>query len=73
MGVRSALRAFFNMVKLILSSAGITIGFYFRRRRAISRFREELIASGLSRREADEIAEDFPLALGEVWRLLREA
>lgn len=71
MGVGSILSTIFYTIKLLLGSAGLAVRFYFRRRRARSIFRKELVASGLSGREADEIAEGFPLALGEVLSLFR--
>ncbi|MFQ6053946.1 MAG: hypothetical protein ACE5OO_06955 [Candidatus Bathyarchaeia archaeon] len=69
MGLRSTLSTIFYSAKLFFSTMAIIVGLYFRRRRARSIFRKELVASGLSEREADEISEEFPLPLGEVLKL----
>jgi len=71
MGVMSILSTIFYTIKLVFDSTGLAVGFYLRRRRARSIFRKELVASGLSEGEADEIAEGFPLPMGEVWKLVR--
>lgn len=73
MDLRSILYAIFYSIKLFFSFTGLTIRLYFKRRRAKSIFRKELVASGLSYEEAEEIAEEFPLKTGEVLKLLRGA
>lgn len=73
MGLRSTLYTIFYSIKLIFSFTGLTVRLYFRRREAKSAFRKELVASGLSQEEAEEIAEEFPLKMGEVLKLLRRA
>jgi len=73
MGLRSALYTIFYSIKLVFSFTGLVVRLYFQRRKAKSIFRKELVASGISEWEAEEIAEEFPLTMGEVFKLLRSA
>jgi len=59
------------MTKLILSLPGMVLRFYFRRRRALGQFKRELIASGISSGEAEELADVYPFKLEEIMSLAR--
>lgn len=73
MGVRSILTTIFYSIKLLFISIGIAIRFYFKRRKAKSLLKRELVASGLSKREADEIAEVFPFKMKDIFQIFRAA
>jgi hypothetical protein len=73
MGVRSILITIFYSIKLLFISIGIAIRFYFKRRKAKSLLKRELVASGLSKREADEIAEAFPFKMRDIFQIFRAA
>ena len=71
MDLKSLLYTFFYSIKLFFSFTGLTFSLYFKRRRAKSLFRKELVALGLSHYVAEEIAEEFPLKTKEMLKLLR--
>ena len=73
MGVRSILTTIFYSIKLLFISMGVAIRFYFKRRKAKSILRNELVASGLSKREADEIAEAYPFKMRDMLKIFRAA
>ena len=73
MGVRSILTTIFYSIKLLFISMGVAIRFYFKRRKAKSLLRRELVASGLSKREADEIAEAYPFKMRDMLKIFRAA
>ncbi len=73
MGVRSILITIFYSIKLLFISIGIAIRFYFKRRKAKSLLKRELVASGLSKREADEIAEALPFKMRDIFQIFRAA
>jgi len=69
--LRRALATIFYTVKLALSLPGVAVSFYFKRRRAVGLFKETLMAEGLSRRAAEEIAEAYPFKMGDMLGMLR--
>jgi len=68
---RDALSTFFHILKLSFSFPGLIVGFYLKRRRAVKRFREEMIACGVPPGEARELAEMYSFGIGDIMRLAR--
>lgn len=66
-----ALSTFFYIMKLTFSFPRLIAGFYLRRRRAVKRFREEMIACGIPPEQAKELAKIYSFGLGDVMRLAR--
>lgn len=71
MNLRGTLLTFFYMLKFTFSVPVITIRFWYRRRKAVGLFKKELIAQGLSKKEANELADVYPFKLGDVIGLAR--
>jgi hypothetical protein len=69
--LRRALTTFFKTAKLIISLPSIAIYFYFKRKRAVALFKKELMANGMSRCKAEEIAKAFPFKMGDMLKILR--
>lgn len=55
----------------MLSMPGMSVRFYFKRRRAVSLFKKELISNGLTNLEAEWLAEVYPFKLSEMLKMLR--
>ena len=72
MSLRRSLTLFFLVLKLVLIHPGLALRYYFERRSARTRFREELIASGLPPHVAGEIVKDFPFKLRDIVKLGRD-
>jgi hypothetical protein len=68
---REALSTFFHIMKLTFSFPGLIAGFYLRRRRAVKRFREEMIACGVPPGEAKELARMYSFGIGDIMKLAR--
>jgi len=68
---REALSTFFHFMKLTFSFPRLIASFYLRRRRAVNRFREEMIACGIPPREAKELAKIYSFGIGDVIKLAR--
>ena len=66
-----ALSTFFHIMKLTFSFPGLIAGFYLRRRRAVKRFREEMIACGVPPGEAKELARMYSFGISDVMKLAR--
>lgn len=62
---------FFSFIKLAFSFPGLIIGFYVKRRKAVKRFREEMIACGMPPGEAKELAKMYSFGIGDLLRLTR--
>ena len=73
MGVKSILATIFYSIKLLFISMGVAIRFYFKRRKAKSLLKRELVASGMTKREVDEIAEAYPFKLSDILKIFRAA
>ena len=71
LNVRDALSTFFYITKLVFSFPRLVTGFYLRRRRAVKRFREEMIASGVPPGEANELAKIYSFGIRDVLKLAR--
>lgn len=71
MRARDALSTFFHIMKLTFSFPGLIAGFYLRRRRAVKRFREEMIACGIPPVQAKELAKIYSFGIGDVIKLAR--
>jgi hypothetical protein len=67
------LRTIFYTFIMLVRAPFMIVGFYIKRRRAIGSFRRTLIASGVPRREADELARSYPFKLGDFISLARSA
>jgi len=51
---------------------GVLIGFYSKRRRAVRRFREEMITCGIPSDEAWELSEMYNIGITDILRRTRE-
>ena len=51
---------------------GVLIGFYSKRRRAVKRFKEEMIACGIPQDEAKELSEMYNIGITDILRRTRE-
>ena len=71
MRAREALSTFFHIMKLTFSFPRLIAGFYLRRRRAVNRFREEMIACGIPLGQAKELAKIYSFGIGDVIKLAR--
>jgi len=71
LSLRRSLATIFYTTKLILSIPGMALRYYFRRRKARDLFKRELTASGMSARDAEEVAEVYPFKMREILRLGR--
>jgi hypothetical protein len=56
-------------MKLVFSFPRLIIGFYLKRRRAVRRFREEMIACGVPPVEANELSKMYSLGIGDLMKL----
>ena len=73
MGVKSILTTIFYSIRLLFISIGVAIRFYFKRKKAKSLLKREFVASGMSKREADEIAEAYPFKMSDILKIFRAA
>lgn len=71
MNIRKALATIFYTARIMLSLPVIATIFYLKRKKAVDLFKKELIAKGLSRKEADEIAQAYPFKMGDMLEILR--
>lgn len=55
--------------RLIFSLPGIVTSFYLKRRRAVKRFREEMIACGIPPEEAEELSKMYSFGIRDIMRL----
>ncbi len=67
----NALSASFHVLKLTFSMPGVLIGFYSKRRRAVRRFREEMIACGIPPDEASELSEMYNIGVTDLLKMTR--
>ena len=67
------LRTIFYTFIMLVRAPFMIVSFYFKRRRAIGCFKRTLIASGVPRREANELALNYPFKLGDFISLARSA
>ena len=72
MSARNTLSASFHILKLTFSMPGVLIGFYSKRRRAVRRFREEMITCGIPSDEAWELSEMYNIGITDILRRTRE-
>ena len=63
------LRTIFYFTLIVVRTPIILLRFIVKRRTAVYRFKKELITSGIPRREADELASNYPLKLGDLVNL----
>ncbi len=68
---RDALSTFFHFLKLVFSFPRLIVSFYLKRRRAVKRFREEMIACGVPPVEAKELAKMYSFGIGDIMNLAR--
>jgi len=68
---RNALSASFNLLRLTFSMPGVLIGFYAKRRRAVRRFREEMIDCGIPPDEAWELSEMYNIGITDLMKMSR--
>ena len=71
MRAREALSTFFHFLKLTFNFPRLIINFYLKRRRAVKRFREEMIACGVPPGEAKELAKMYSFGIGDIMNLAR--
>ncbi len=62
---------FFSFLKLAFSLPGLIISFYMKRRKAVKRFREEMIACGMPPVEAKELAKMYSFRIRDLLKLTR--
>ena len=62
---------FFSFLKLAFSFPRLIISFYVKRRKAVKRFREEMIACGMPPGEANELAKMYSFRIRDLLRLTR--
>ena len=67
------LTTIFNFFRLIFSLPGIVASFYLKRRRAVKRFREEMIACGVPPEEAEELSKMYSFGIRDIMRLAQGA
>jgi hypothetical protein len=72
LSARNALSASFHILRLTFSIPGVLIGFYSKRRRAVRRFREEMIACGIPPDEAWELSEMYNIGIRDILRQTRQ-
>lgn len=66
-----ALSTFFYFLKLVFSLPRLILGFYLKRRRAVRRFREEMIACGVPPVEANELSKMYSFGIGDMMKMAR--
>jgi hypothetical protein len=66
-----ALHTIFYFMKMIFSLPDLAFSYYMKRRRAVSRFKMELIACGVPPGEARELAKLYPFKLRDAMNLAR--
>lgn len=71
MRARDALSTFFHFLKLVFSFPRLIVNFYLKRRRAVKRFREEMIACGVPPGQARELAKMYSFGIRDVMKLAR--
>ena len=71
MRARNALSTSFHVLKMTFSVPGLLIGFYTNRRRAVRRFKEEMIASGVPPDEAWELSEMYNIGITDILKMTR--
>lgn len=59
----------FYFFRLTFSLPGLVAGFYMKRRRAVKRFREEMIACGVPPEEAEELSKMYSFGIREIMKL----
>jgi len=59
--------------RLIFSLPGLVAGFYLKRRRAVNRFREEMIACGVPTEEAEELSKMYSFGIRDIMKLAQGA
>ena len=69
MSLWNTLRTIFYFTLIVVRTPIILLRFIVKRRTAVYRFKKELITSGIPRREADELASNYPLKLGDLVNL----
>ena len=62
---------FFYFLKRVFSFPRLIIGFYLKRRRAVRRFREEMIACGVPLVEANELSKMYSFRIGDLMKMAR--
>lgn len=72
MSILRSLRTIFYVIKMMFSFPGLLSSYYFKRRKALSQFKRELIGSGFSPLEAKELADNYPFKLREVIKMTRD-
>ena len=71
MRAHDALSTFFIFIKLTFSFPRLIISFYMKRRHAVKRFREEMIACDMPPGEAKELAKMYSFRIRDLLRLPR--
>jgi len=69
MSLWNTLRTIFYFTLIVVRTPIILLRFIVKRRTAVYRFKKELITSGIPRREANELADSYPLKLGDLVKL----
>lgn len=69
MSLWNTLRTIFYFTLIMVRTPIILLRFIVKRRSAVYRFKKELITSGIPRQEADELASNYPLKLGDLVNL----
>ena len=69
MNLWETLRTIFYFTLIVVKTPIILLRFIVKRRTAVYRFKRELITSGIPRREADKLADSYPLKLGDLVKL----
>lgn len=71
MRARNALSTSIHLLKMTFSFPGLLIGFYTKRRRAVKRFKEEMIDCGIPPADAQELSEMYNIGIGDLLRRTR--
>lgn len=69
----SYLTTFFYSIKLLVKVPGIAIQWQLKRRKAKNHFKNELIAAGIPKNEAADLADMFPFKFRDMAQLARGA
>lgn len=62
---------FFSFLKLAFSLPGLIISFYVKRRKAVKRFKAEMIACGVPPAEARELSEMYNIGITDFLKMTR--
>ena len=73
MSGRSYVSTVYYGMKMMVKVPGFLIQWRLQYRRAKNHFRKELIAAGMSNKEADELADMSPFKLGEFMSLAKKS